>query len=532
MLQNALVRTVKRIHELAAQHAVLVWVLTLPILFVVYISIYPSPDQTLFDVIAMVSVNGGSYYSDAFEVNWPGKMILHEAAARIFGFHLWSFRAFDFILVQFTAVAGVVFLRRAGFGTYSLLLLLIGPTLYFTAGGWVSGQRDIIAAGMSLVAAALILPNERGRRRDIVFAGGIMAFAVLVRPTYLAFAMGCLVVEFIPKTDHNPLRQTTLQRSCLFSLGLLSVWFVALVAGAVEGNLDDFASQALCFASGGYQTTDSRLANIGLGVRYVASSLNWIVLLSTLGMLLWASSFDWRRLRTPRSFLLLAGLIATVILSYLVMNKGFGYHLGGLIWIGSVGICILFDRLAALVYSGTKQEVAAAVLLTSLILTSLGCIAKLENFRGSTMQLLASNPFRGVASNSKLEFVTLLEFARTVAEESPTTSPVLHWGRSYEFFTLANRMPSSRFLSAYQLLAMDPSLNQERAWLAEFDAALNENPPVFILLDTELLNTNLDETERNALHPAARSLYDLIEREFRVVDAMGYNVLLERRKFD
>ena len=57
--------------------AVLLWLAMTPPLVLFYASIPPNPDQALFDYIGWISWQGGSYYSDAFEINWPAVFFVH-----------------------------------------------------------------------------------------------------------------------------------------------------------------------------------------------------------------------------------------------------------------------------------------------------------------------------------------------------------------------------------------------------------------------------------------------------------------------
>ena len=94
---------------------VLLWLVSAPVLCLLWLKVEPSPDQAQFDYMGWMATMGQPFYAGSFDMNWPGGMLLHEAAIRLFGPVLWSWHMLDFLLMQCATIAAAVFLWRAGF---------------------------------------------------------------------------------------------------------------------------------------------------------------------------------------------------------------------------------------------------------------------------------------------------------------------------------------------------------------------------------------------------------------------------------
>lgn len=64
---------------------VLLWLGLAPVLCLLYLKIEPSPDQALFDYMGWMASQGDPFYAKSFDVSWPGAILLHEIAVRLFG---------------------------------------------------------------------------------------------------------------------------------------------------------------------------------------------------------------------------------------------------------------------------------------------------------------------------------------------------------------------------------------------------------------------------------------------------------------
>ena len=91
---------------------VLLWLVSAPVLCLLWLKVEPSPDQAQFDYMGWMATMGQPFYAGSFDMNWPGGMLLHEAAIRLFGPVLWSWHMLDFLLMQCATIAAAVFLWR------------------------------------------------------------------------------------------------------------------------------------------------------------------------------------------------------------------------------------------------------------------------------------------------------------------------------------------------------------------------------------------------------------------------------------
>ena len=104
---------------------VLLWLVSAPVLCLLWLKVEPSPDQAQFDYMGWMATMGQPFYAGSFDMNWPGGMLLHEAAIRLFGPVLWSWHMLDFLLMQCATIAAAVFLWRAGFRLAPFVALLL-----------------------------------------------------------------------------------------------------------------------------------------------------------------------------------------------------------------------------------------------------------------------------------------------------------------------------------------------------------------------------------------------------------------------
>ena len=78
-----------------------------------YLTLPPSPDQFNHAYMGWRLLAGDRLYVDFIDVNWPGVSGLHALATWVFGAHLWSWRAFDFLMFALSAAFLVDLVRRA-----------------------------------------------------------------------------------------------------------------------------------------------------------------------------------------------------------------------------------------------------------------------------------------------------------------------------------------------------------------------------------------------------------------------------------
>lgn len=157
----------------------------------------PNPDQAIYDQMGEVIARGGVIYRDCADMNFPGEPLIHALALKVFGDPLRSYRLLDgVLLIAFTAIVALELAARGRPGT-GTAFLFVYPLMYITSGTWFAGQRDILAAHAGLLAGLCLVRTEpAGRVRPLV-AGLLLFAAVLIKPTYLLFAPGLLLVDLV-----------------------------------------------------------------------------------------------------------------------------------------------------------------------------------------------------------------------------------------------------------------------------------------------------------------------------------------------
>lgn len=151
-----------------------------------YVPMPPNPDAEQLGYMGFVASRGGVLYRDAGDLNMPGEPLLHLAAIEAFGNHYWSYRLFDYLLLLvFVITMGILLGEHHGI-LAGLLFSIIYPVVYVTAGFWMSGQRDFLAAHAVTVAAFLFLRRYDGRTLGWnVLSGVLIGMAICSNPRSL-----------------------------------------------------------------------------------------------------------------------------------------------------------------------------------------------------------------------------------------------------------------------------------------------------------------------------------------------------------
>lgn len=462
------------------------WAIWFALLAAVYLTVPVSPDQALFDYIAWSHLQGDVYYGGAVEQNFPGKMILHEIGIRLFGARFWSFRAVDAVLLALVTLAGAGFLRRNGFAMAPWVFLFLYPPLYVTSGYWMAGQRDIVAMGLLLGAAVLAVPP--GGERTIMAslaAGALVAMATLIRPTYLSALAGLLIFDWLRLAGEPRQGWTTrLGQSLALSLGFLAVIAGIAAYGIRLGVLDDFYQQTILFNLQAYQIPESRLRLLDPILFYVTRIWHWIVTLALLGGAIWGI-----RRGLDRGLLLVSGLAAVVILSYFAQNKGFGYHLGGLLPLVILLNGVAVDGLVSWARNDTVRPMMRqlSVLALSLVvgLMMFGTASKLWAYRENVAHLARSDFIPVQHDPSRPSWQDISETVQIIQSNSAPDSFMLQWGRVFVVPFLAERRSTLRFFQIAGLDVFGASFSGYQDWLAEIAHDLREKRPAFVLIDTK-----------------------------------------------
>lgn len=505
---------------------VLLWLVMAPVLCLLYLKTEPSPDQTQFDYMGWMATQGHPVYAGSFDMNWPGGMLLQEAAIRLFGPHAWSWHLLDFLLMQGAAMAGALFLWRAGFRLAPWIALTLYPPLYVTAGGWMAGQRDIVAMGLLVIACCAMLTPAGRERGALLLAGALVACAMLIRPTYLSVLAGLAILEALPRGwTGQPRRHGVATRLlCLFAGFLLVILLVLAWAVAVD-NLDDWHQQSILFATGAYYGPPPQDLAGTMAVLFLRS-WHWLTLSALLGLALWIGGD--RGLRYP--VMLVLGLGLAILLSYTVQNKGFGYHLGGFLPLMVLLAAVVIDRLAGLAAQAPAPLPRRAAAGAAIALSALAVLGTGSKLAGEAW-LLADVPANGIQPVAGGYGLPAEDQSRMIAMIRAETTPdqtMLQYGTAYSVPYLSQRLPPHRFITP-AIEVMRPDFPLHDAWMAEIRDGLRSRPPVFVLITgADLRQTPAGPVDMGGGGPVLAELLAFMGGDYEIRMQGGYGALFKR----
>ena len=507
------------------------WLVCVPVLGLAYMMVPTSPDQALFDYIAWMNLHGAPYYKGAAEQNWPGEMLIHELGIRLFGVHFWTFRLIDFLLMQVASIGIFLFLKRAGVSLAPFVFLALYPVIYTTSGYWMAGQRDIVAAGILILASALLVSTSPGPSRFLQagLAGSLIAFAVLIRPTYASFLFGVLLLDLLGWLRKDNLASSRIHHSLSIVGGFVLVIGSMVIAGLLVGSLGDWYEQTILFNLQVYPSTRSPLELFHQLAIALSQWWHWMALFAGAGLLMWLCR---RGLRAE--LLLVVGLGLTILLSYFVQGKGFGYHLGGLIPLLVLLTAVSIDQLLEICAGATSVRWRWAVGATAFVVIAVTVVGTMKKAAAFLPQLetLARGTFQPVpvAGPDSLDADETRILVDRIQGGSSVDQYFFQWGRNFEIGYLSQRPSSTRFISTPAIDLISDRFEKANAWLTEFNNDLTAKPPAFILVDRSSLGTLGSPLSVPADASAAlRILIDKINSGYRPVLTSDKVVLFERR---
>jgi hypothetical protein len=500
------------------------WLVSLPVLGVLYMMVPTSPDGALFDYIAWMKIRGAPYYKGVAEQNWPGEFLLHELGIRVFGVHFWTYRLVDFIVMQLGTVGIFLFLRRSLFSLAPFIALAIYPIIYVTAGYWMAGQRDIVAAEFLITASAFLIGPAQ--IFEAIVAGCLIGFAVLIRPTYLSFFCGVLLLDVFGFLGAGPSISRRFGRA--FACGFILMIGSAVVVGWLTNSLGDWYDQTILF---NFQSYSSKSSTRELLVQLLDILLrwwHWMAVFGAVGFSLWL----YRCGQRPEHLLLL-GIGGTVVLSYFVQGKDLGYHLGGLIPVLVLLTAVCIDELQqgfGNVHTAPRKTMIGGIALAVVIISILGIAKKAVSLAPQT-RMLASGEFQPAQVGEQLSAEEIRTLVDYIQAGSTPNDYFFQWGRNFEVGYLAQRRSSSRFISTPALDTLSDQFKKSKVWLTEFNNDLITKPPVFILVARSQLNDlSMPLSISDDVSQAFRTLIGRINEDYQIAVVSDKAVLFEIRK--
>lgn len=504
----------------------LLWLASMPVLCILYLKIEPSPDQAQFDYMGWLATQGRPFYAGSFDMNWPGGMLLHEAAIRLFGPVAWSWHLLDFLLAELAAMAAGLFLWRAGFRLAPWIMLALYPPLYVTAGAWMAGQRDIVAMGLMIMACCAMLAPAKREGWALFLAGALVACAVLVRPTYLSVLAGLLILEALPREWLRQPRCNGISvRVLALGIGFATVILAALAWAVAVGNLDDWYQQSVQFTAQVYYV-EPPMDLIQTLITLFTRWWHWLSLGGLLGLVLWILRD--RSVGYPLALVL--GLGCAILLSYFAQNKGFGYHIAGFIPLLAMLTAVAIDQLAARAGDAPGPRLGwlaggAAVALAGLAV--LGTASKLAS-NGGLLRDYLRNGIAPVAGGYGIPAADQARMIQIIQTESTPEDRLAQYGTAHHIPYLAQRLPPHRFITpAIELMTPDFALYQP--WLTEIRDGLRGNPPAFVLITgIHLVPTEAGLSALNTTAPALAELLAFMGQDYAPRVQGDYGALFQR----
>jgi hypothetical protein len=440
-----------------------------------YCSLAPSPDQSLYDYIAWQGLHGVQWYIGSFDVTWPGNLVIHELGLRLFGVHRWTARLTDFLLLQPALLAIYWFLRTANLRIAPVIGILIYPIIYVTSGPWMAGHRDIVAMHMVVGSAAILLTFLKRGHAPLFFSGLVLGYAVMLRPTYLAFGPVLFIVFFFDAA------QPTLRRFATSMLtlaaGTLAIPLLFCVAGVLTHTLDAWLADGVDFVLKVYQVPLSRMRLAARLFVVAREQFLWLAAAGLSSLLLWLSASHVRMHAA-----LLCGMILTTVISFVVQNKGFGYHLGGLIPI------LTLSALGGIELAGQRnvERWFAWRMPATFVASAVGlimCVGIERRIQNNLMPFWMGENIR----ESELTESLKQKIISIITTESTPQSRFFQWGWNYDIGFRSQRLFASRYLDTPLFSLIAPDTLEYGSWLKTFDLDLEINRPTFVLLDLTTL---------------------------------------------
>ncbi len=471
------------------------WGLAMACLGTLYTTLPASPDHALFDYIAWSHLQGAPYYAGVAEQNWPGQILLHELAIRLFGVHFWTFRLFDFLLLLGITAAGAAMLRRLGYGTAAAVFALLYPAVYVCANAWTAGQRDIVAAGLLLVAASRVCvdPRQTPQRAALplnrLVSGAVIGYAFLIRPTFLSYLPILMLADGVGVRSAAGWTREIAKRWAWTLLGFGAVVAVVLAAGWAAGSLRAFHEQAILFNLQAYPNSTTYPDLAAKALRILGSSWHWLTAFALLGAVLWVA-----RSRERRPQMLVLGLAVTILVSYFFQRKGFGYHLEALILplavLGAIAVEML-RQAGSIPRRGFAATGLRAAMASVVLVMALGSVKKLTSYEPTVRALAAGQHKPLDGETDAVSWEQTFQVVDMIRRNSRADEPMLQWGRNYAIAFLSERTSSTRFVVTPALDLLGPQFRGTAAWLEEFDRSLTGARPRFVLIERSELRGTL-----------------------------------------
>lgn len=462
---------------------VAIWVFFTTVLSALYLQLPPSPDHATYDYIGWAASEGAVLYQDVADGNWPGQMFIHTLSARLFGNEIWSYRAFELLVLLPLACAILfAFLRRYGEKEAAWVVVPVYQVMYVTAGFWISGQREIVA-GPLLVAAAycLLRRTEGAARRTLVVQGVCLGAAGLIRPTLLIMAPLLTLADLlIGRTTGRSLRRIVRDHSVV-AVSALAPLAVVAVMGIPSGALRGWYDTTVFFNLEVYSLSKTPWEVAERLLPWMIHCWHWYMLFALLGAV-----YQWRR---NLAVLVPVGmLLPATIISVLVQGKGFEYHLGALYPLLALLVATAVGASWRYLASNSRRLLPATLALVLVAGSAAGLGRNLwvvfaperQEYLGQITKAEMYSRYAGGAEGVSVN--DLVEVADYVEGASDPDATILFWGRPRHVNYWAKRRSPS-FAAGYALFSEPgPDFRLFARWRERLEEVMVSRPPTLLLL--------------------------------------------------
>jgi hypothetical protein len=477
-----------------------------------YVTLPPSPDQFQHSYLGWRFLEGDAPYHDFIDMNFPGVVFLHALGSLVFGNHLWSWRAFDFLLFAASSLFLVDLVRMAAGGNAGKIMFLLCPLIYVGSDFWVCGQQDMSAAQFLLGALWFHVRGYQAQNwRWQIGTGFFLGLAVLNKPT--VGILGLLLpvqAAWLRVPLRRVLLHTAVAGGASVASGLAAIG-VLMVRGTTFGEIVDCLYTYNVFT----QFADSMSVQ-ELALRAGIVHLRWWGTLTVAGIVFcaWALRPANRRLDTT-AFLL---LWAVGLFSYFFQRRGFGYHLSpclAALWGGMV-IPLALAGEGRLFPNKSHWNRCAAVGLCLLALFGIGY--KLGRSYHTLVQAAIRRDYSLRLSDYIVHDQTTLAEGRDIArqfEQLPPDEPLFIAGSATAINYLAKRRQPTRFYLIPIVTACHPPLPMADRWISLWSEDLRKTRCHYCLLARTISEDWLRKGS-----PGATALLEFLE-QYRLTGTLG-----------
>lgn len=486
------------------------WILT----GAIYLTLPPSPDQFELDYMGWQMLEGAVPYRDFIDMNWPGVLWLHALSTFLFGNHLWSWRALDFIVLALSAVLLQDLLTRAAGKTAAAISWLLYPLFYISLGQWFSGQPDMTAGQLLLGALwCHVRGYETPSWRWQLGTGLFLAAAMLNKPT--VGVLGPLLMAQAVLAG-MPARRVVVHTAVAAAAavgGLILALIALLGQGATLGEVTDAIYTYNVWTQFVDAASFAGLAQTGISLHVF--SWHYLSVLAVLGALWLVWSGRSRVAATALAVLWLAG-----VLSFLVQQRGFGYHLAAcfisIVGLASVAIGACLDAGKERARPAWPAAIGGLLLLTVIA----GGVKKLHGgYPLLPAALLQRNPALHLAQYKEGDGLTVADavaLTGRIERAVPAGEAVFVLGTASSMNFLSRRPHATRFFYAPTLINARAPLPMAQRWVALFESDLLRTRPRWCLISTWARRQWLEGDSRGA-----RFLRDYLAAHYRRIGFIG-----------